>query len=232
MAQGPGSFAGEYKNAEISLQLAGSGGQYTGTLKYQGASLPVRAGERGNELEGTFRLEAQEFALRLKREGSAVVLTTDGTSYRLEPVAKTRANPLARGSAPAASAPVKEQGLAGAWRNAQGIMRFQPDGSGVAGGAPFRYQVSGNEVTMSGAEGTFRLTYAIEGNTLRLTGPTGQVTLDRVKEESGEGRVASDLAGKWCYVSNVNATGGGARSSNACFSLSPDRRYEYSGESD
>ncbi len=84
MAQGPGSFAGEYKNAEVSLQLAGSGDQYTGTLQYQGASLPVRARVRGNELEGTFRLETQEFAFRLKREGSAVVLTTDGTSYRLE----------------------------------------------------------------------------------------------------------------------------------------------------
>ncbi len=111
-------------------------------------------------------------------------------------------------------------------------MRFQPDGSGVAAGAPFRYQVAGHAVTMSSDEGTVRLTYAIEGNTLRLIGPAGQVALDRVQEESGEGRVVSDLAGKWCYVSNVNATGGGARSSNACFSLSPDGRYEYSGETD
>jgi hypothetical protein len=51
MAQGPGSFAGEFKNAEISLQLAGSGGQYTGTLKYQGASLPVRAGEQARSIK-------------------------------------------------------------------------------------------------------------------------------------------------------------------------------------
>ena len=85
---------------------------------------------------------------------------------------------------------------------------------------------------MSSAEGTFRLTYGIEGNTLRLTGSTGQVTLTRVAESSGEDRVASDLAGKWCYVSYVYATGGGARSSNTCFTLSPDGRYEYSGETD
>src|SRR5258706_12500717 len=91
MAQGPGSFAGEYKNPEESLQLAGSGDQYTGTLQYQGASLPVRARVGGNALEGTFRLETQEFAFRLKPEGSGVVLTPALTNYRLRPAPLTQA---------------------------------------------------------------------------------------------------------------------------------------------
>jgi hypothetical protein len=227
-AQNSGSFAGEYANTEVRLQLERSGDQYAGTLQYQGTALPVRGSVRGAELVGTFSVEGREFPFQLKQDGSAVVLTTDGTSYRLEAVKKTPANPLARG----ATATVKEQGLVGAWRGPQGSMTFMADGSGLANGSPFRYEVSGAIVTMTGSDGVFRLTYSIDGSTLRLTGPTGQLVLSRVTEPSGGGSVSADLAGKWCYVSNVYATGGGARASNSCFTLYPDGRYEYAGETD
>jgi hypothetical protein len=224
-AQNSGAFAGEYANAEVQLQLERSGNQYSGTLRYQGTALPVRASVRGDALVGTFGVEGRGFPFELKRDGSAVVLTTDGTDYRLEPVKKTPAN---RG----APATAKEQGLVGAWRGPQGSMTFQADGSGVANGSPFRYEVSGAVVTMTATDGVFRLTYSIDGSTLRLTGPAGQLVLSRVTEPFGGGSVSADLAGKWCYVSNIYATGGGARASNSCFTLYPDGRYEYAGETD
>ena len=40
---------------------------------------------------------------------------------------------------------------------------------------------------------------------------------------------AKDIAGKWCYMSNINASNSG-RISNRCFTLNPNGTYEYYGE--
>ncbi|HEV2883666.1 MAG TPA: hypothetical protein VGW36_02350, partial [Pyrinomonadaceae bacterium] len=39
----------------------------------------------------------------------------------------------------------------------------------------------------------------------------------------------SEFVGKWCYMSNVNSTGGG-RMSNTCFTLYGNGTYEYYSE--
>jgi hypothetical protein len=42
----------------------------------------------------------------------------------------------------------------------------------------------------------------------------------------------AELAGKWCYQSNVYANNGGARSASTCLVLNADGTYQYSAQSD
>ena len=212
-------FAGEYKSpeAQLTLRRAADGG-YTGTIVYQGASMPLSARAAGQSLlKGQFQTQGQSFPFDLRKEGTAVLFTTDGETYRLEPLVKTGGT----------------QGLTGAWRNDKGIMRFNADGSGVALGEAFRYQINGDTVTLVSPQTNVSLQFEVRGDTLILKSPTGQMMLSRVVESaSAPGRVQQDLTGKYCYVSNVYANNGGARSSNQCFTLYADGRYEYYGETD
>lgn len=223
-AQAAATFAGEYKNEQVQLKIQVSNGEYTGTIVVQGNTLPFTARESGGGLAGKFRHKENEFAFAIQREGNVVVLTTDGATYRLARVeSKGAVNPLAS----------KEQGLIGSWRTPHGVMQFNADGTGSANGSPFRYQVEGSTVSMNSADGFVKLNFRVDGNAMTLIGPAGQVNLSRVTESaSGGGKSQPDLAGKWCYVSNVYATGGGARASNSCFTLNADGRYEYYGETD
>ncbi|HUQ91127.1 MAG TPA: hypothetical protein VM120_05545 [Bryobacteraceae bacterium] len=223
-AQPATTFAGEYKNEQVQLKIQVSNGEYTGTIVVQGNTLPFTARESGGGLAVKFRHKENEFAFAIQREGNVVVLTTDGATYRLARVeSKGAVNPLAS----------KEQGLIGSWRTPQGVMQFNADGTGSANGSPFRYQVEGSTVSMNSADGFVKLNFRVDGNAMTLIGPAGQVNLSRVTESaSGGGKSQPDLAGKWCYVSNVYATGGGARASNSCFTLNADGRYEYYGETD
>ena len=232
-AQTPQSFAGEYRGEDVTLKLQLSGNQYTGTIDYDGESLPLTARVSGGGLEGSFRAEGQQFPFTIRRDRSDLLLSTAGTTYRLQPVEKKPANPLARGNKAPAPAPAeKDQGLVGAWRGASGTMRFEPGGTGIANGEAFRYHIEGNVLVLVTASTTLRLNYNLQGSTLRLASGTGEIQLTRIADSGGAGRVLPELAGKWCYVSNVNATDGGARATNQCFTLTADGRYEYYGETD
>ncbi len=54
--------------------------------------------------------------------------------------------------------------------------------------------------------------------------------MTRIVETGGAGGVVPELAGKWCYLANVNAISGGGRASSQCFTLQADGRYDYAGE--
>src|SRR5262249_8640272 len=73
--------------------------------------------------------------------------------------------------------------------------------------------------------------FELRGDTLTLMGTGGQLVMNRVRQEAGPGRIRPEMAGKWCWVSVVNAQQG-ARSSSQCFVLNADGTYQYSGESD
>ena len=236
-AQSQQSFSGEYKGEQVTLKLQASGTQYSGTIDYQGGSFPLTARVSAAGLDGSFRAEGQQFPFTIRREGSALLLNTAGTTYRLQPVERSAANPLARSniSAPAASPSMpaqSSQGLVGTWRGSSGTMRFDAGGTGTANGESFRYQVEGNAITLAAGTGTVKLTYTLQGSSLRLAGPRGEMELTRVADSGGPGRVLPELAGKWCMISNFNATDGGARTSNTCFTLTADGRYEYYAETD
>ncbi len=232
-------FEGEFKGDEIRLVLKASGKDYRGTILFQGAKLPLIGHLSKEILSGKFVAGADAFPFEIKRAGIGLVLTTQGVKYRLEPVEKI--NPLARATGVDSSPPGaagKDAGIVGNWRTPTGMMRFNADGTGVANGEAFRYQNDGASVTMTTPQTSVKLGYKVAGDVMTLSGPGGLLVCNRVVEgrESspamGSGRVTQELAGKWCYVANVNAVGGGARASNQCFTLQADGRYDYAGESD
>lgn len=247
------SWAGEYEGDQVRLTLQAARDGYTGTILYDGQSMPLTARESAAGLAGRFTADGEAFAFQIRRDGSTLVLATQGTIYRLEPVRTSKkGNPLARGPQPGANPPGAAEplntggaagGIVGTWRTPQGTMRFNADGTGIANGEAFRYQTDGANVTMMTNQGSVTLGYRLaNANTLLLRGPGGEVSLERVgaggppagnaPAARGGGNVTQELAGKWCYLSNVNATGGGARMSNICFTLHPNGQYEYYGETD
>ena len=87
--------------------------------------------------------------------------------------------------------------------------------------------------------GSFASNTASRDSSISSGGPFSSGGSDPSRSESGSSgsRTASEsggsqpqeLVGKWCYMANVTANDGG-RSSNRCFTLYPDGRYEYYGE--
>jgi len=90
---------------------------------------------------------------------------------------------------------------------------------------------AGNQITLIGQQGRITVAFEVRGDALTLTGAGGSLVLNRVREEAGPGSVRPEMAGKWCWVSVVNAQQG-ARTSNQCFVLDPNGSYTYAGQSD
>ncbi len=151
-------FAGEYKNSEAQLTLRrGGDGSYTGTIVYQGASMPLTARATGQStMQGQFQSQGQSFPFELRKEGSAVMFQTDGETYRLEAIRGKAANPLGGSGGAGSNRRPDAMGLTGAWRNDKGVMRFNADGSGIALGEAFRYQINGDTVTLVSPRPTSR----------------------------------------------------------------------------
>lgn len=213
-------FAGEYRNKEMQLTVRAAGKEYNGAIQFQGESMPFTAVEANGKLQGRFQSQGAQFPFELRRDGTGFVLATAGEEYRLESAQPQTANPLARRT------------LAGTWKHATGTITFDAAGNGTSNGSAFRYRVEADALILTDDQATLRFTHVLEGDTLRLTGPTGaELVLTR---STGEAAAAPnvDLSGKWCYVANVNATGGGARATNQCFTLHANGRYEYYGETD
>jgi hypothetical protein len=65
-----------------------------------------------------------------------------------------------------------------------------------------------------------------------IQGASGNASAAKSKDsppDAGAASGAKDIAGKWCYMSNITASNGG-RISNRCFTLNPNGTYEYYGE--
>jgi len=86
-------FPGVFSNDQLKVEIRGGGGQYTGTLHFQGQALPLTARRLGGGMEGTFQSQGQSFAFKAALEGDILTLTTDGASYSLR--REAGANPLA-----------------------------------------------------------------------------------------------------------------------------------------
>jgi hypothetical protein len=111
-------WVGTFSDGNLTLQLQGSGGSYTGVAQLSGQTFTVSVSGSADRLSGSFRAADGEYALQLARAGGAVTLTTGGTTYTLQPAgAGAPANPLA-GSRSAAGVqpqpyPMPQQGGAG-----------------------------------------------------------------------------------------------------------------------
>ena len=130
----------------------------------------------------------------------------------------------------------KEQGIVGRWQSSEATVQINDDGTLNLNGGTYRYAVKGNNITLANNEGALTFQFKLSGDTLqvlvdgriviykRLTGGAGVENMG-----SASGTNPQELFGKWCYMSNVNSSGGG-RMSNSCFTLYQNGTYEYYSE--
>jgi hypothetical protein len=70
----------------------------------------------------------------------------------------------------------------------------------------------------------------VHGDVLALNVNGKPLTLNRVKEEAGEGSVRVELVGKWCWISLTAANQ--ARKFSRCLTLTGSGTYAFAGETD
>jgi len=218
--------------------MAASGADYTGTLTFQGRQFPASMKASGAIAAGSFEVNGQSYPFTLTQDGEGFKLASAGTEYRLarKAPAAAEAQPAAPALAgtPAAPAPAGARAggsIVGSWRNATGSARFNADGTGVVDGTPGRYEIRGNQLTLIGAQGQATLPFEVRGEVLTLTVNGAAVTLNRVKEEAGEGSIHMELVNKWCWISVTTANQGASQSSR-CNTLNGNGTYTRVGESD
>lgn len=92
-----GTFAGTFKNDQLTVEIAAAGGAFAGTIKMGDQQLPVKATEAAGKLDGTFEAGGNPFKFTATLEGDTLVFTTDGTTHKLarQGAAKPK-NPLER----------------------------------------------------------------------------------------------------------------------------------------
>jgi hypothetical protein len=229
-AQTSGSWPGAFAGDGVKLEIQAAGGDFTGSIAFQGRTFPLRFRAVDTVGSGSVEINGQSIGFTVIREGSGVRLAVMGETYRLSRTQSAATPAAPRGNPVPAAAPAPS-GIVGYWRNATGWARFNADGTGVIDGTPGRYQIRGDQLLLSGAEGQVTAGFSVSGDVLTLTVGAATVTLDRVREEAGQGSVRPELVGKWCWI-NVTTANQGALQSSRCIVLSANGAYTYAGQSD
>ena len=129
--------------------------------------------------------------------------------------------------------------LLGTWYSEKGTVVFNRNETLVFNGVSYDYTVGKGVITLRGKEGVAAFSYQLSKGALTFTANDGTTTVFSRKQSSsggsrqagaGSGSSPKDLAGKWCYMSNIYASNGGSMS-NRCFTLNPNGTYEYYSES-
>ena len=222
----PDPYVGTFQGEQVTLEMSGTGGQYSGFLTVQGNKLPVSVKSGTGTAIGTLVVNGQNYSFTLTPGGGGLKLAIEGAEYQLT----RRGEAPPTWSAPAAD-PAASGSIVGSWRNATGSARFNADGTGMVDGQPGRYEVRVNQLTLIGADGRITLPFEVSGDTLTLTVNSAAVKLNRVRETAGAGGILPELVGKWCWVTVVNAQQG-ARQSSQCYTLEANGAFAYAGGSD
>lgn len=105
------TFAGKYTDGKLTIDLAESGGGYTGSITLSGQQYPASGQASGPSLSGTFIASGTTLPFSATRNGDTVTLTSGKTTYTLHRVAggnpldaAAGANPPPAGSAVSAPA--------------------------------------------------------------------------------------------------------------------------------
>lgn len=130
-------------------------------------------------------------------------------------------------------------GVVGRWQSPDSEVVIKADGTLTIDGTPFRYTIAGKVFTLIGSDGALPMPFELNGDQLSVLINGQVVTLQRraagapangpsAGQGQGQGQ-GGELAGKWCYLSNVTASNGG-RMSNECFTLYANGTYDYYNE--
>lgn len=135
--------------------------------------------------------------------------------------------------------------VVGRWTGPKGELVVASDGTlSLNGEPPARWQIQGNNLVLSRSSGTAYVPFQVQGNVLTAVSDGEQLIFQRLsgpvpRTARGSGATGGlgggghgggqELVGTWCYVSNINAQGGG-RYSGRCFTLNPNGSYTYRSE--
>lgn len=221
----PDPFTGTFREDGVSLEMSSSGGSYAGTLSIHGGHYLATMKVSGTLASGSYDVNGQAHRFTLTREAEGLRLTSGGAAYRLTRRVSTAL------AAPAPEAAQAAPDLVGSWRNSTSSAQFNADGTGVVNGTPGRYEIRGNRLTLIGAQAENTARFEVHGDVLALNVNGKPVTLNRVKEEVGEGGVRVELVGKWCWIS-LSEANQGARKFSRCLTLNGTGTYAFADETD
>lgn len=185
----------------------------------------------------------QMSAYTFKLAGDALTLfTEDERGLQFERVRASASSNL-RGAMTARNAPeekTRANPLVGRWISETNVAELREDGTLTLNGETLRYSVEGNVIKLFTDAGQMRLPFRLNGDTLsvsvdgeemvyRRDGKGGGGGMSGARGAASRGANAAELAGKWCYMSNVSANDGG-RMSSRCITLNADGTYEYYAE--
>jgi len=216
----PDPFTGTFQGDGATLELAVSGGVYAGTLGIRGSLYPVTVKVAGSIGTGSYEVNGQARRFTVNREANGILLESGGAAYR-----------LARKESPLLPQPAPEDGqaatqLVGSWRNATSSAQFNSDGTGIVNGTRGRFEIRGNRLTLISAQAQTTVPFEVHGDVLALTVNGRPVTLNRVKDEAGEGSIRVELVGRWCWIS-LTAPAERNRQSKRCLTLNGNGTYAF-----
>jgi hypothetical protein len=217
----PDPFAGAFRGDGVRLEMNSSGSAYAGTLSIHGENYLATMKVAGNVASGSYDVNGMAHRFTLTREGDGFMLTSGAAAYHL-----TRRVSTALAPEPAQTA----ASLVGRWRSSTSSAQFNADGTAVVNGAPGRYEIHGNRLTLIGAQAENTARFEVHGDVLALNVNGKPVILDRVKVEVGEGSVRVELVGKWCWISLTESNQ--ARRFSRCLTLTGSGTYDFAGETD
>jgi hypothetical protein len=217
----PDAFVGTFRGDGARLEMSSSGGTYSGTLSIHGGNYLATMKVTGTVASGSYDVNGQAHRFTLTREAEGLTLTIGVAAYRLTRRVSTALAPEATQSA---------ANLVGRWRNSTSSAQFNTDGTAVVNGAPGRYEIRGNRLTLIGAQAENTARFEVHGDVLALNVNGKPLTLDRVKEEVGEGGVRVELVGKWCWISLTEANQ--VRKFSHCLTLKGAGAYAFADETD
>jgi hypothetical protein len=159
----------------------------------------------------------------------------------LAALAPLTASPQQTGARAGQAAP----SIVGRWQSPDSVVQINADGTLTINGTLYRYLTQGNVLMLIGNDGVLPMPYQLAGDTLTVTLGGRVVAMQRLAPgqtpaggraaggaaSGGSAPRASELAGKWCYFANVNATNGGGRMTDECMTLYANGTYDYSRES-
>jgi hypothetical protein len=231
--QQQGKIFGLWQNSQFGYQMTlilneNGTGEFDGeTIKFTTTANKLSISQAGQTTTYTYSQQANSLTLSGGDLDAAITFTKAGVAEQALTVGSTQSTKQPGGGN-------ANEGLLGVWSGNGETIEFKSNGQCVYIGNTFPYEESQGHITLTTSQGKVMFAYTITGDQLKLTANGQQVLYNRgagnsistSANNSGEGYVAPELVGQWCYMSNsLNS------STNNCITLNADGTYIYNGES-
>jgi len=242
-AQQGGKLTGIWQNNQFGYQMtlilnADGSGEFDGEMiKYTTQANKLSLMQDGQTTVYTYVLQSNNLTLSGGDLDGNIVFTKGGTQ-NTQAIQNQTPQTIQQQNTSSQNA----NEVIGIWSGNGESVEFKSNGQCSYAGNTFQYQVSQGHITLITPQGNAMLAYSVKGNQLTLSANGQQFTYTKgaghegqgspqtqTQAQTGGGRVAQELVGKWCWT-NVNSTNTGGSSSSECFVLNANGTYEYSSE--